>query len=438
MIDIRTFEEKTSYKVLWEILTNTISYISIFGIFLTFLTFEYNLPHQEILLFFLMGMILNLLLSITSRTINLILGSIVFIACTTIPLIVLGTEDVDILWPIIAGITLYVLLNTLYQIILRQRSQKIRGYLFIAMHIFKVVFIGLFYYFITYLHNCSGEDLLISGLRLTFNCPQVYIIANLITLILNLTYSIINLFDQNSRLFTVAQDLKEICSWSLDETILEEKLLRGYQELTRQRRTVLFGDIRGFTEFSETYSHTIVAIVLQDFYETVEEITENHSAYKPEFIADEFVTFFASPQEAVDCALELRKALRRKLKQYKLTVGMGLHEGSVLEGIVGGKTSKKYSIIGSAANIASRLQSQAKGNQILCSDRIRKKVPDVETEAIGKVRLKGIKGYFKTYSIKGKKNQNRIDNLSSSNQTSNFFTRIAAWFKSVADIFRSS
>jgi class 3 adenylate cyclase len=436
MIDIRTFEEKPSYKALWEVLTNTISYVSIFGIFLTFLTFEYDLPQQEILLFFLMGLVVNLLLSITSRTINLLLGNIVFIACTTIPLIVLGTGYVDILWPIIAGITLYVLLNTLYQIILRQRSQKIRGYLFIAMHIFKVVFIGLFYYFITYLHNCSGEDLIISGLHLTFNCPQVYIIVNLITLILNLTYSIINLFDQNSRLFTVAQDLKEICSWSLDETILEEKLLRGYQDLTRQRRTVLFGDIRGFTEFSETYSHTIVAIVLQDFYETVEEITESHSAYKPEFIADEFVTFFASLQEAVDCALELREALRRKLKQYKLTVGMGLHEGSVLEGIVGGRTSKKYSIIGSAANIASRLQSQAKGNQILCSKRICQKVTDITTEEVAEVRLKGIKGYFKTYNIKGKQESNRMGDLYNSKQKSNFFTRISAWFKSFADTLR--
>jgi class 3 adenylate cyclase len=273
------------------------------------------------------------------------------------------------------------------------------------MHFVKGLFIWLGYQALS--HIISDQPSTINPSlpfidELSINFIQTYLIVNLLILILNLISSIITLFALNSKLFNIAQNLKKVCSWSLDEDILANQVLNGKAELTRQERTILFGDIRGFTKFSNTYTHKIIAFVLQDFYEIVEEVTERYSAYKPEFIADEFLTFFASPDIAVDCALELREKINEQLSPYQLSVGMGIHEGPILEGIIGGKTSKKYSIIGNAANIASRLQTQAKGNQILCSKRIKNKVKDLETGSLMKACLKGIDREFEIYSINGK------------------------------------
>jgi class 3 adenylate cyclase len=273
------------------------------------------------------------------------------------------------------------------------------------MHIFKILFIVLGVSALGYLNidqNITVSPFFINQ-KIAINYIQIYIMINLLSLVINFAYSIITLFALNSKLFSIAQNLKRVCSWSLDENVLTNQIMHGQEELSNQERTILFGDIRGFTSFSNNNTNQIITFALRDFYETVEEVTEKYSAYKPEFIADEFITFFPTSKDAVDCALELRAKLTKSLKQYDLDVGMGLHRGEVLEGVIGGKFSKKYSVIGNAANIANRLEGTAKSREILCSKEVKRQIDHSYISSKRTVTLKGISDNFAAYSIKTKK-----------------------------------
>lgn len=237
----------------------------------------------------------------------------------------------------------------------------------------------------------------------------LYQTANIASLITTFTAAIVQLFTFNSELLRLSKELKKACSWSIDEQIIEKEVLNGKIHIKEEVRTILFGDIRGFTPFTERNSFEIVTQVLNMFYRTVEDCVIKSNGFKPEFIADEFVTFFTNTQSAVDCAFDLQKSLGKKLKSYGLSVGMGVHKGPVLEGFLGGPSSKKYSIIGSPANIAARLQVNADGGQVLCSAEVLGDVfNNVKSTKIKGIKLKGVDSRFLIYEIKNKGTRKKV------------------------------
>jgi class 3 adenylate cyclase len=338
-------------------------------------------------------------MSLTMQNSDLIIGNIVLSACINTPLIVTGIDKIPIIWSLIIGINIYILLNTIYQVVIRQKHFSIRGLLFVIMHIVKAIYVVIGYILLNRL-NLNNQHYSFPPLsHVHINPLNLHLIINSASLMINFLYSIISIFAQNSRLYSIAQNLKRICSWSLDENILANKILQNKQDLIQQNRAIVFGDIRGFTEFSSNHPNKIIAIALQEFYQTVDVVTQQFAGSKPEFIADEFITFFSTSQQAVEYALELRNQLQTNLSQYNLMIGIGIHEGPVLEGIFGSESSKKYSIMGHNVNIASRLESAAKGNEILCSTKVASQIANIKINSTRKIHLKGIKGKFEVCSL---------------------------------------
>lgn len=144
-----------------------------------------------------------------------------------------------------------------------------------------------------------------------------------------------------------------------------------------------------------------ISSVLSGFYRIVEETVENYDGFKPEFIADEFVTFFDNIEDAVSFCFEVRRRLSRFLKVYDLGVGLGVSSGVVLGGLFGGSTSKKYTYIGRVVNLASRLQSVALSGEILLDSSSYKAIESkVGLVSMRKYSLKGLNGNILIYSIK--------------------------------------
>ncbi|MBC6471932.1 MAG: adenylate/guanylate cyclase domain-containing protein [Hormoscilla sp. GM102CHS1] len=80
--------------------------------------------------------------------------------------------------------------------------------------------------------------------------------------------------------------------------------------------------------------------------------------------------------------------------------GIGISAGEVVVGNIGSPQHLDYTAIGDEVNIASRLQSMAKGGQILCSQSVYHVTKDIfEFNKLGTVTVKGRKKSVETYEV---------------------------------------
>ncbi len=154
-----------------------------------------------------------------------------------------------------------------------------------------------------------------------------------------------------------------------------------------QEITVLFSDIRGFTTLSETRSpEEIVTLLNQYFDQQVEVIFEHHGTLD-KFIGDAIMAFWGAPiatadhaQQAVLAALAMSENLEkfRLSLGYPFEIGIGIHTGKAVVGLIGSSRRLDYTAIGDAVNLASRIEGETKGvSRILVSESTRNACGDM-------------------------------------------------------------
>jgi len=166
----------------------------------------------------------------------------------------------------------------------------------------------------------------------------------------------------------IATQLKQYSEWSLSADLVADAVNDPTAlQLHRAERTILFMDIRGFTAWTEQVNPQQAAEMLNHYYQQAEIIITKYHGHKPNFTADEVMTRFSDPEAAMQTANALQHALKPHLAAYNLAVGIGLHTGEVIEGLMGSANTRKYDLIGDAVNTAKRLESAAGAGEIVLS-----------------------------------------------------------------------
>jgi class 3 adenylate cyclase len=182
----------------------------------------------------------------------------------------------------------------------------------------------------------------------------------------------------------------------------------------KRQVVIMFSDIRGFTPMAETLSPEAIIYLLNGYFSRMVEVLRGHHGIIVDFLGDGILAFFDpldSPltpvaDEAVQCALHMQQAMPevnlagmgRKLPP--LHMGIGLHAGEVVVGNIGSESRAKYGIIGSAVNLAHRIQTQARGGEVVISQAVYRLVqPEVRVIREFEVRLKGIKEPATLYAV---------------------------------------
>jgi class 3 adenylate cyclase/CheY-like chemotaxis protein len=177
------------------------------------------------------------------------------------------------------------------------------------------------------------------------------------------------------------------------------KLLEGH----RRAITVSFCDLRGFTAFAEQAEPEEVLGVLREYHRAMGELIVSHRGVLEHFAGDGFMVFFNDPVptehhelQAVRMAVAMRErfnglATGWRKRGYELNFGVGIAVGYATLGRIGFEGRYDYGAVGNVVILASRLASEAKGGQILLSQRMHAAVEgDVEVESVGELTLKGI------------------------------------------------
>jgi len=137
--------------------------------------------------------------------------------------------------------------------------------------------------------------------------------------------------------------------------------------------TVLFSDIRGFTNFSEKLPPTELAEVLNAYLSTMTRIIQQHRGTIDKYIGDAVMAFWNAPVDlndhaprAVATALDMQAALPQLNAEFaargwpEVKIGVGVNTGRMSVGNMGSEFRMSYTVMGDAVNLGSRLEGITK------------------------------------------------------------------------------
>lgn len=168
--------------------------------------------------------------------------------------------------------------------------------------------------------------------------------------------------------------------------------------------TVMFCDMRGFTQLSETMAPAELQAFLNAVFSRLTEIINAHRGTVDKYMGDCVMAFWGAPVDtpdhatlAVQAAVEMAAAVRelnlthREAGRPEISVGIGLNTGVMSVGDMGSAVRRSYTVVGDAVNLAARLESLGThyGAQILVAESTRRAAPLYVWQELDRVYVRG-------------------------------------------------
>ena len=155
----------------------------------------------------------------------------------------------------------------------------------------------------------------------------------------------------------------------------------------RKEVTALFADLVGFTALSESLEPSVLVRILNGYFERMSQAISGHRGHVSTLIGDGILALFGALQpnpwqgnDALHAALAMRQQLvnyNQELEQEglpTLSIGVGLHRGWGVAGLVGSRDLMQFAFVGRIVNLAARVQDLTRQYRvdILLTDAVRK------------------------------------------------------------------
>ncbi|MGB8170201.1 MAG: adenylate/guanylate cyclase domain-containing protein [Chthoniobacteraceae bacterium] len=170
--------------------------------------------------------------------------------------------------------------------------------------------------------------------------------------------------------------------------------------------TILFSDIRGFTQKSHDMNSKDLVVQLNEYFSVMVECVFRFNGTLDKFIGDAVMavwgnTGIAGPatdaRNAVACGRAMFEELEKLNARWsregrpQFQIGIGINTGEVVVGNIGSPQRMEFTVIGDAVNVAWRLQEKTKGeHHLLLGEAVLPLLGDAfPTEIIGEIRPRG-------------------------------------------------
>jgi adenylate cyclase len=182
-------------------------------------------------------------------------------------------------------------------------------------------------------------------------------------------------------------------------------------EAVELEMSVLFSDIRDFTTLSEQMTPTENFKFINSYLSRMEPLIVENQGFIDKYIGDAIMALFS---EGADDAVKAGIAMVQTLAEYNRTraslgyvpveIGVGINTGSLILGIVGGKSRMDGTVISDAVNLASRIESLTKnyGVSLLITQQTFDRLTnpgDYAIRVIDKVQVKGKSEWVTVYEV---------------------------------------
>ena len=185
---------------------------------------------------------------------------------------------------------------------------------------------------------------------------------------------------------------------------------------TRKNLTIFFSDIKGFTTITEKLEPETLTELITDYLTEMTNIAIDHGGTVDKYIGDAIMIFFGDPttkgvkDDAVTCvrmAMKMKerlRSIRRKWRSFGIAEGLdirvGIHTDVCTVGNFGSEDRLDYTVLGNGVNLASRLESAAKTNEILISENTYNIInKEIKCEYIDEISVKGRSHPVKTFQV---------------------------------------
>ena len=161
-------------------------------------------------------------------------------------------------------------------------------------------------------------------------------------------------------------------------------------ESKRKLAAIMFTDIVGYTSLMEENEHRALKL-LQKNREVQKPLIEKHGGTWLKEIGDGTLSSFPSAINAVQCAIEMQRVLKRDPKH---NLRIGIHVGDMV--------FEEGDVFGAGVNVASRLEPLAEPGGICVSGRVYDDIhnkPDIEAVFLGEKKLKNVERPVRAYAL---------------------------------------
>jgi len=190
-------------------------------------------------------------------------------------------------------------------------------------------------------------------------------------------------------------------------SILEIKL--GDQ--ISQEMTVMFADVRGWTTLSEGMTPQQNFGFINGYLRRVSPVIREHHGFIDQYYGDGVMALFpGTPDDAVRAAIAMHRAVdeynrERERKDYRpIGIGVGLHIGNLMLGIIGSEDRMQGAVVADAVNLTARLEGLTRiyGSSITLSELTLSHLEDPSVykhRFVDKVQVKGKKEPVSVYEV---------------------------------------
>ena len=168
--------------------------------------------------------------------------------------------------------------------------------------------------------------------------------------------------------------------------------------------TVLFSDIRGFTNISEGLDPKQLTQMMNEFLTPMTKIIHEHRGTIDKYMGDAIMAFWGAPlkdenhaQNALNAALQMNAAIKSLNEKFAkkgwadMKMGFGLNTGNMVVGNMGSSFRMAYTVMGDSVNLGSRIEGLTKyyGVDIIVSEFVKAQTPAMIYRELDIVRVKG-------------------------------------------------
>ncbi|MDZ4239972.1 MAG: adenylate/guanylate cyclase domain-containing protein [Hydrogenophaga sp.] len=173
---------------------------------------------------------------------------------------------------------------------------------------------------------------------------------------------------------------------------------------TTRELTVMFCDMRGFTQLSETMEPTQLQALLNTVFSRLTTVIRNHRGTIDKYMGDCVMAFWGAPVHtpnhatlAVQAAQGMVAAIEQVNREHAreglpaIGVGIGINTGAMCVGDMGSTLRRSYTVVGDAVNLGARLEglSRLYGSDIIVSETTQVQATQFRWQELDRVRVKG-------------------------------------------------